>query len=91
VFISIFPPEGNAMEEAGVPFLFLGTLLGWAICAGLYIAPLAIAKGAIARGAGRRVTQQRGGRRSWADVDAEEDHYDEDDRHERRQPQGEMD
>jgi hypothetical protein len=91
VFISIFPPEGNAMEEAGVPLLFLGTLLGWATCAGLYIAPLVIAKGVIARGGGRRVMQQRRGRRSWADVDAEEENQESDDGHERRQPLGEMD
>jgi hypothetical protein len=89
--ISIFPPEGQELRESGVPVIFLLTLGAWAICAGLYIAPLAIAKGVIARGGGHRVMRQRRGRRSWADVDADEDRNESDDRHERPERRGEMD
>jgi len=91
LFISVFPPEGREFEEAGLPVLFLVTLAAWAVCAGLFIAPLAIAKGVIARGGGRRALQHRGGRRSWADVDAEDDIPENDDSPGRRELRGEMD
>jgi hypothetical protein len=92
IFISVFPPEGpHELEEAGVPILFLLTLVAWAVCAGLYIAPLAVAKGAIARAGGRRALGRHRGRRSWADVDAEEDRDQSDNHHERLERRGEMD
>jgi hypothetical protein len=91
IFISVFPPEGHQLQESGVPVLFLLTLVAWAVCAGLYIAPLAVAKGAIARAGGRRALGRHSGRRSWADVDAEEDRDQSDNHHERPERRGEMD